>query len=135
MRFRNFIGFGISCWALFFLVACGQQDLLSQMKEMIPIFQGANIIDSYNTPGEKMSVIRLEVATKNWKGTQKEILDYYKNTMTQKGWEFKKLKDYGKNGSVMELVKKDFGTLAVQTICKKSDKTGKIPVVLNLSTT
>jgi len=105
------------------------------MKEVVPIFEGAKIVDSYNTPDEKMSIIRLEVETKNWKGTQKEILNFYKDTMTQKGWEFKKLKDYGKNGSVMELVKKDFGTLAVQTVCKKTEKTGKIPVVLNLSIT
>ena len=135
MRFRTFVLVSVSCWVIFVLAGCGQKDLLSQMKEVVPIFEGAKIVDSYNTPDEKMSVIKLEVETKNWKGTQKEILDFYKGSMTQKGWEFKKLKDYGKNGSVMELVKKDFGTLAIQTVCKKTEKTGKIPVVLNLSIT
>ena len=133
MRLKSFVWVGVSCLVIFVLAACGQKDLLSQMKEMVPIFPGAKIIDSALTPGEKMSIIRLEVETKNWKDTQKEILDFYKDSMTQKWWEFKKLKAYGKNGSVMELVKKDFGTLAIQTICRQTDKTGKIPVTLNLT--
>jgi hypothetical protein len=67
------------------------------------------------------------------KATQKEILDFYKSTMTDQGWTLKSLKDYGKNGSVMELVKEDIGTLSVVTIMKNTDKTGKIPVTLNLT--
>jgi hypothetical protein len=42
-------------------------------------------------------------------------------------------KDYGKNGSVMELAKEDMGTLSVVTILKTTHKTGKIPVTLNLT--
>jgi hypothetical protein len=53
--------------------------------------------------------------------------------MTKQGWELKSHKDYGKNGSVMELIKEDLGTLSVVTIMKKTPKTGKIPVTLNLT--
>jgi hypothetical protein len=53
--------------------------------------------------------------------------------MTDQGWTLKSLKDYGKNGSVMELVKEDIGTFSVVTIMKNTDKTGKIPVTLNLN--
>jgi len=78
-----------------------------------------------------MSVIMMEVEVS--KASQKEILDFYKDAMTKQGWELKKFKDYGKNGSVMELVKEDLGTLSVVTIMKKTKKTGKIPVTLNLA--
>jgi hypothetical protein len=53
--------------------------------------------------------------------------------MTKQGWQKKSFKDYGKNGSVMELVKEDIGTLSIVTIMKKVEKTGKIPVTVNLT--
>jgi len=112
------------------LAGCAQEDLLSKMKKIVPIFQGARVLES-KIPTEKMSVIMMEVEVS--KASQKEILDFYKDTMTKQGWELKSHKDYGKNGSVMELVKEDLGTLSVVTIMKKTQKTGKIPVTLNLT--
>ncbi|MGD2149480.1 MAG: hypothetical protein PVJ20_14445 [Desulfobacterales bacterium] len=100
------------------------------MKKIVPIFEGARILES-KMPTEKMSVIMMEVEAS--KASQKEILDFYKDAMTKQGWELKSHKDYGKNGSVMELIKEDLGTLSVVTIMKKTPKTGKIPVTLNLT--
>lgn len=113
------------------LAGCAQQeDLLSKMKKIVPVFEGAQILAS-KMPSEKISVIMMEVEAS--KASQKNILDFYQDTMTKKGWKLKKIKDYGKNGSVMELVKEDLGTLSVVTIMKKTEKTGKIPVTLNLT--
>lgn len=112
------------------LAGCAQEDLLSKMKKIVPIFEGAQVLES-KIPTEKMSVIMMEVEVS--KASQKEILNFYKDAMTKQGWKLKKLKDYGKNGSVMELVKEDLGTLSVVTIMKKTEKTGKIPVTLNLT--
>ncbi len=109
---------------------CTQEDLLSKMKKIVPIVEGARVLES-KLATEKMSVIMMEVEVS--KTSQKDLLDFYKDTMTKQGWELKSLKDYGKNGSVMELVKDDLGTLSVVTIMKKVKKTGKIPVTLNLS--
>ena len=112
------------------LAGCAQEDLLSKMKKIVPIFEGARVLES-KIPTEKMSVIMMEVEVS--KASQKEILDFYKDAMTKQGWELKSLKDYGNNGSLMELVKEDLGTLSVVTIMKKTEKTGKIPVTLNLT--
>ncbi|MGD9243576.1 MAG: hypothetical protein PVH36_01510 [Desulfobacterales bacterium] len=112
------------------LSGCAQENLLSKMKKIVPIFEGARILES-KMPTEKMSVIMMEVEAS--KASQKEILDFYKDAMTKQGWELKSHKDYGKNGSVMELIKEDLGTLSVVTIMKKTPKTGKIPVTLNLT--
>jgi aspartate carbamoyltransferase regulatory subunit len=112
------------------LVACGQEDLLSQMKKAVPIFEGARILETKLAP-EKTSIIMMEVEES--KASQKDILDFYKDAMTKQGWKLTNHKDYGKNGSVMELVKEDMGTLSVVTILKKTHKTGKIPVTLNLT--
>ena len=117
-------------FSIFLLAGCAQEDLLSKMKKVVPIFEGAQILES-KIPTEKMSIIMMEVEVS--KASQKEILDFYKDAMTKQGWELKSLKDYGKNGSVMELVKEDLGTLSVVTIMKKTQKTGKIPVTLNLT--
>jgi hypothetical protein len=72
----------------------------------------------WNKAGYPMGIIMMEVEVS--KATQKEILDFYKTNMTQQGWDLKSLKDYGKNGSVMELVKEDIGTLSAVTILKKN---------------
>ena len=111
------------------LAGCAQENLLSKMKKIVPIFEGAQVLES-KIPTEKMSVIMMEVEVS--KASQKEILDFYKEAMTKQGFELKKFKDYGKNGSVMELVKEDLGTMSVVTIMKKTKKTGIIPVTLNL---
>jgi len=116
--------------AILVLASCSQQDTLSEMKKQIPIFEGAEVIESY-MPEKKTGVIKMEMDMS--KSSQKEILDFYKDTMASKGWELKKFKDYGKNGSIMELVKDDMGTLSVMTIMKKVEKTGKIPLTLNLT--
>lgn len=110
---------------------CTPEDLLSKMNKIVPIFEGATVTESY-MPTEKMAVVRMEVETA--KSSQKELLDFYKETMTEADWELKTLKDYGKNGSVMTLTKNDVGTLSIVTILKKTDKTGIIPVTLNLET-
>ena len=112
------------------IAGCAQDDLLSKMRKIVPIFEGAQILES-KLPTDKMSIIMMEVEVS--KASQKEILDFYKDAMTKQNWELKSLKDYGKNGSVMELVKEDSGTLSVVTIMKKTQKTGKIPVTLNLT--
>jgi outer membrane murein-binding lipoprotein Lpp len=112
------------------LAGCAQEDLLSKMKKIVPIFEGARVLES-KMPTEKMSVIMMEVEAS--KASQKEILDFYKDAMTKQGWEVKSLKDYGEDGSVMELAKENLGTLSVVTITKKTGKTGKIPVTLNLT--
>lgn len=111
------------------LAGCAQENLISKMKKIVPIFEGAQVLES-KIPSEKMSIIMMEVELS--KASQKEILDFYKDAMTKQGFELKKFKDYGKNGSIMELVKEDVGTLSVVTIMKKTQKTGKIPVTLNL---
>jgi hypothetical protein len=108
---------------------CAQEDLLSKMRKLVPIFEGAKVIESY-MPTDKMAVIRMELEVA--KSSQKELLDFYQDSMTSKDWELKELKDYGKNGSVMVLTNNEFGTLSVVTILKKTDKTGIIPVTLNL---
>ena len=112
------------------LAGCAQEDLLSKMKKIVPIFEGAQILES-KLATDKMSIIMMEVEVA--KASQKEILDFYKDAMTKQNWELKSLKDYGINGSVMEMVKEDLGTLSVVTIMKKTQKTGKIPVTLNLT--
>ena len=111
------------------LAGCAQENSLSKMKKIVPIFEGAQVLES-KIPTEKMSIIMMEVEVS--KASQKEILDFYKDAMTKQGFELKKFKDYGKNGSVMELVKEDLGTMSVVTIMKKTKKTGIIPVTLNL---
>ena len=120
---------GVFC-SVCLLAGCAQEDLLSKMKKIVPIFEAARVLES-KLATEKMSIIMMEVEVS--KASQKEILDFYKDAMTKQGWELKSLKDYGKNGSVMELVKEDFGTLSVVTIMKKTKITGKIPVTLNLT--
>lgn len=130
MKHRIFISVGIVISFTYLFSGCGQDDLLGKMKEMVPIFEGANILES-KVADEKMGIIMMEVDSS--KAKQKEIFDFYKATMTKQGWELNSFKDYGKNGSVMELVKKDIGTLSVVTIMKKVEKTGKIPVTLNLT--
>jgi hypothetical protein len=112
------------------LTSCGQQDTLSKMNKEIPIFEGAEVIESY-MPEKKTGVIKMEIDMS--KSSQKEIFDFYRDTMANKGWKSKKFKDYGKNGSIMEMVKDDTGTLSVMTIMKKAEKTGKIPLTLNLT--
>ena len=134
-KFYRSIGVVFLCnLAILSMISCqhlsGGEDLLSKMKKEVPICQGAKVLESY-MPMEKMSVIKLDVDAK--KASQEDILNFYKDVMTKKGWELKGLKDYGVNGSVMELAKKDWGTLSIQTITKKTKKTGKIPVVLSLS--
>ena len=125
-----FITFTIFC--LIFLVSgCSKEDdVLGKMKKMIPLFEDATVVES-KVADEKMAVIMMEVDTS--KASQKDIFDFYKDTMTKQGWELKNFKDYGKNGSVMELVKEDIGTLSVVTIMKKVEKTGKIPLTVNLT--
>ena len=112
------------------LISCGQQDTLSRMNKEIPIFEGAEVLESY-MPEKHTGVIKMEIDMS--KSSQKEVFDFYKDTMANKGWETKKFKDYGKNGSIMEMVKDDTGTLSVMTIMKKAEKTGKIPLTLNLT--
>jgi len=112
------------------LTSCGQQDTLSKMNKEIPIFEGAEVIESY-MPEKKTGVIKMEIDMS--KSSQNEIFDFYRDTMANKGWKTKKFKDYGKNGSIMEMVKDDTGTLSVMTIMKKVEKTGKIPLTLNLT--
>ena len=116
--------------SVWLLAGCAQEDLLSKMEKIVPIFEDARVLES-KLATEKMSVIMMEVEVS--KASQKEIIDFYKDAMTKQGWELKSLKDYGKNGSVMELLKEDLGTLSVVTIMKKTQKTGKIPVTLNLT--
>lgn len=120
----------LAVFSILVLAGCGQQDTLSIMKKQIPIFDGAKVIESY-MPEKNAGVIKMEIDVSN--SSQKEIFDFYKDTMTSKNWELEKFKDYGKNGSVMELVKEDTGTLSVMTIMKKVEKTGKIPLILNLT--
>ncbi|MFC2171943.1 hypothetical protein ACFLU6_04850 [Acidobacteriota bacterium] len=130
MRIKTYVAFSVLfCVALFF-VGCEKDTLMTEMKRVIPVIEGATVLKSY-LPNEKMAVMELEVDAS--KVPQKAILDFYQNTLTKQGWESKGIKDYGKNGSLMELKKKDWGTLSVQTITKKTDKTGKIPFVLSLS--
>jgi len=125
-----FITFTIFC--LIFLVSgCSKEDdVLGKMKKMVPLFEDATVVES-KVADEKMAVVMMEVDTS--KASQKDIFDFYKDTMTKQGWELKNFKDYGKNGSVMELVKEDIGTLSVVTIMKKVEKTGKIPLTVNLT--
>jgi hypothetical protein len=112
------------------LGACGQEDLLGNMKKIVPVFEGARILET-KVAMEKTSIIMMEVEES--RASQKEILDFYKDAMTKQGWKLMSHKDYGKNGSVMELAKEDMGTLSVVTILKTTHKTGKIPVTLNLT--
>lgn len=116
--------------SIFLLLACGQEKLLTKMKNEVPIYEGAKVLESY-MPEENMSVIKIEVEAS--KASKKDILSFYKDAMTKKGWEIKLDKDYGGSGALMELVKKDWGTLSIQPLTKKTRKTGKIPVILNLS--
>ena len=113
-----------------FLYGCSKEDPLGRLKKLAPIFENAKIIESKVADG-KMGIITMEVEAN--KATQKEILDFYKSKMTDQGWTLKSYKDYGKDGSVMELVKENVGTLSVVTIMKNTEKTGKIPVTLNLT--
>ncbi|NNK85408.1 MAG: hypothetical protein HKO91_07655, partial [Desulfobacterales bacterium] len=108
---KNRMG-GLICFVLCSIclaAGCAQEDLLSKMRNLVPIFEGAKVTESY-MPTEKMAVIRMEVEVA--KSSQKELLDFYKDTMTKKDWELTKLKDYGKNGSVMVLTNNEFGTLS-----------------------
>jgi hypothetical protein len=100
------------------------------MRKIVPIFEGAQILES-KLPTDKMSIIMMEVEVS--KASQKEILEFYNDAMTKQNWELKSLEDYGKDGIVMELVKEDLGMLSVVTIMKKTQETGKIPVTLNLT--
>jgi hypothetical protein len=130
MRNSVIATFGVIVLLICLLQGCGQKDPLDQMKKIVPILEGAKILET-KVADEKMGIIMMEVAVA--KASQKEILDFYKSKMTDQGWVLKSLKDYGKNGSVMELAKEDVGTLSVMTILKKTDKTGIIPVTLNLA--
>jgi len=130
MRKQYYILFGLLVVVSFLFQGCSKEDPLSKLKELVPIFEGSKIIES-KVADEKTGIIMMEV--EGPMKAQKSILDFYKTKMTNLGWELKSHKDYGKNGSVMELVKEDIGTLSVVTILKKTEKTGIIPVTLNLS--
>ena len=78
-----------------------------------------------------MSIIQFEIEA--IQASEEKILDFYKNTMTEKGWEFKELKQWPGNGSVLSITKKDWATLSTQTITRQIKDTGKIKVVLNLT--
>ena len=114
--------------SVFLLAGCAQENVLSKMKKIVPVIKGARVLES-KMPTEKMGVTMMEVDVS--KASQKEILDFYKDAMTKQGWELKNLTEHNK-GSVMELVKKDLGTLTVLTMIDKTKETGKIPVTLNL---
>jgi hypothetical protein len=131
MKSKNLLVICAVFCSIFLFLGCSKEDdVLGKMKKMIPLFEGATVVES-KVAEEKMAVIMMEVETS--KASQKDIFDFYKDTMTKEGWELKKFKDYGKNGSVMELAKEDVGTLSVVTIMKKVEKTGKIPVTVNLA--
>jgi hypothetical protein len=130
MKEMHYILFGTLVLCASLLYGCSKEDPLGRLKKLAPIFENAKIIES-KVADEKMGIITMEVEAN--KATQKEILDFYKSTLTDQGWTLKSLKDYGKDGSVMELVKEDIGTFSVVTIMKNTDKTGKIPVTLNLN--
>jgi len=127
---KTHIHVSVAVITILVFLSCGQQDTLSKMNKEIPIFEGAEVIESY-MPEKKTGVIKMEIDMS--KSSQNEIFDFYRDTMANKGWKTKKFKDYGKNGSIMEMVKDDTGTLSVMTIMKKVEKTGKIPLTLNLT--
>jgi outer membrane murein-binding lipoprotein Lpp len=130
MKNKTFVLICAFFYSVCLLAGCAQQeDVLSKMKKIVPVFEGARILAS-KMPSEKMSIIMMEVEAS--KASQKEILNFYKNAMTKQGWKLKNLTKHHK-GSVMELVKKDLGTLTVLTMIEKTKKTGKIPVTLNLT--
>ena len=115
------------------LGACGQKDLIEEMKKEVPLYQGAKIVKTSN-PDEKTSVIQYEVAASE-ASEEDKIIDFYKDSMTKKGWEFQEneLKRWKNNGSVFSLTKQNVGTLSVQTIIRGVEKTKKMTVVLNLT--
>ncbi len=130
MRTKNCVLICVVFFSTILLLACGQEKLLTKMKNEVPIYEGAVVLESY-MPEESMSVIKIEVEAS--KASKKDILSFYKDAMTKKGWEIKLDKDYGGSGALMQLAKKDWGTLSIQPMTKQTKKTGKIPVVLSLS--
>lgn len=120
----------LACIFFCFFLGCEKKTVLTEMKELVPLLEGATVSDSY-MPDTKTAVMKviIDASIKS----NKDILDFYKDQMSKKGWEQKTFKDYGEDGCVMELAEKDSRILAIQTITKATQKTGKIDIIFNLT--
>jgi len=121
---------GVLMLAALVFTACAGEDLVEAMRELVPLYEGATILDTGNVPGERESIIQFEVDASL--SSEDDIIDFYRDAMTERGWEFEEIKRWPGNGSVFSMTEADWGTLTVQTVTREIESTGKIRVVLNL---
>jgi hypothetical protein len=113
------------------ILACNGQTLLDEMEAVVPIYKTGKVLQTKNLPDENMSIIQYELDATNV--TENSLINFYKSSMTPKGWEIKKLEKFSGNGSVFSFSKKESPLLSVQIITRGIKQNGKIKVVLNFS--
>jgi hypothetical protein len=112
------------------VVACGRENLLDEMKVMVPMHHGACVVEAKEVPEERESIIQFDIEASE--ASEDDIIEFYKTAMTDRGWEFEELERWAGNGSVFSMTREGYGTLTIQTVTKQVEQTGKIRVVLNL---
>lgn len=113
------------------VLGCNGQTLLDEMQMEVPIYKTGKILETKNLPDENISIIQYELDATNT--TEDGLINFYKSSMTQKGWELEKLKKFSGNGSIFSFLKKGSPILSIQVITHGIKQNGKIKVVLNFS--
>ena len=120
----------VTIGVLLAVAGCGRESLLEEMQQMVPLHEGASVIEAKDVPEEAESIIQFDIEASQ--SSEDDIIQFYRSTMMDKGWEFEEIKRWPGNGSVFSMTDEDRGTLTIQTITKQIKQTGKIRVVLNL---
>lgn len=123
-------------FALYFMLlaivsGCNGQTLLDEMQVVVPIYKSGKILQTKNIPAENMSIIQYELDASDT--SEESLINFYKSSMTHKGWKLEKLKKYPGNGSIFSFSKKESPLLSVQVITRAIKQNGKMKVVLNFS--
>ena len=113
--------------------ACGERSPVDEMERLVPVYQGATVLDKRHIEEHGETIIQYEIEVS--KASEDDVIELYTAAMEQKGWKSEDIKRWPGNGSVFSMIKRDHGTLTVQTITKNVKETGKIRVVLNLTGT
>ena len=116
--------------ALLVAASCLKESILEEMRQAVPVQEGASIVEAKEIPGEGEGIIQYDIEASQ--SSEDDIIEFYRSRMTESGWKFEDIERWAGNGSVFSMTREDRSTLTIQTITKQTEKTGKIRVVLNL---
>jgi hypothetical protein len=116
--------------ALLVVASCPRESILEEMRQVVPLQEGARLVEAKEIPGEGEGIMQYDIEAAQ--SSEDDIIEFYRSRMTESGWKFEDIERWAGNGSVFSMTCEDQGTLTVQTVTKQTEKTGKIRVVLNL---